>query len=143
MGTIKFTSDYGNHGFEDVFNAYKVTFKAGLEHKHIVDADAEMLIHHKTLKGNMAIASIFIKSDQYLENPNEFIDSLQTDLWNAEDGFEVTLPNHIDLDKIYRGGAKLYMDKSFFMYSGSKGVPPCDEGIYRFLFTEVIHVTPS
>lgn len=51
------------------------------------------------------------------------------------------LDNDINLDEIYKESAKIYMNKSVYFYTGSDTVPPCEEGVMRFVFAYPIYIS--
>lgn len=57
---------------------------------------------------------------------------------------EIKTPD-ISLDNLVsgEGGIERNFKKSFFFYVGSYSDPPCEEGVYRFVLTTSIKVTPS
>lgn len=78
-----------------------------------------------------------------MEYPNTFFDQANPYLWSTENGFEYVYENEVDLDDLVEGGATGFFNKSFFFYFGSTSTPPCEEGVYRFVFTNLIPITES
>jgi len=55
----------------------------------------------------------------------------------------MSLDEKVNVNEIVPGGARLFYNKSFFMYVGSESRPPCTEGVFRFVFKTPIKVRQS
>jgi carbonic anhydrase len=84
-----------------------------------------------------------LKVDLEKERPNEFFDQLQPDVWEHDEGYRFPYDSLVDLNTIVEGGAKLFYNKSFYFYLGSQSRPPCEEGVFHFVFDTPILVTQS
>jgi len=94
-----------------------------------------MQVHHVTEDGSRsAIVSFFIDhNDDESNYINDFFTQLNPQSWSTE---SETFLQQVSLNFAYKGGLKQSYRKSYFYYRGSESIPPCVEGVDRFILEE-------
>lgn len=98
-----------------------------------------MQVYHETADGEKAIVSFFIVDDRHAV-PNGFFKTLNAEFFQPHAGFDEVWETKPDINQIVMGGANMFYDKSFYMYSGSYTTPPCKEGLIHLVMKTPIRV---
>jgi carbonic anhydrase len=150
FGHIELGVHYDGDASHYEYEAKKITFNFKAEHVLThegsdTDTDSdwtpvgEMQVYHETADGEKAIVSFFIVDDRHAV-PNGFFNTLNADFFEPEAGFSEVWETKPDINQIVMGGANMFFDKSFYMYSGSFTTPPCKEGLIHLVMKTPIRV---